>query len=177
MGKNVSLGPRGFCARNAEIHMGSIFCCFVFVVAFSLFLNPQNSVFITCVFSACRFYADPVGLWGWLIIPTLRPEYENGVFWLRGYSELYGRWQARCQGSFSREYVDVTPSHLFKRLKPEVTALKTGSRLDRNLSYFMSWTEYRCALIRVWMPHCKISSSEHVCPSLWVWQDVTFVWC
>lgn len=81
----------------------SIFFCIVLV-----FFNTRNSISITYVFSPCRFCADLMGLWGSLIIPTLRPEYENSVFWLRGYSELYGRWHAWCQGSFSREYVDVT---------------------------------------------------------------------
>lgn len=53
-------------------------------------------------------WTDPARPLGSLIIPALRPECKNGVFWLRGCTYRYGRRHGQCQGSFSRECVDVT---------------------------------------------------------------------
>lgn len=64
----VFLGPRVF-----------FFLYFLHCFSF-FFFNTGNSISITYVFSPCRFCADPVGPWGSLIIPTLRPEYESSVF-------------------------------------------------------------------------------------------------
>lgn len=85
--------------------------------------------------------ADPARPLGSLIIPPRRPECKNSVFWLRGCAGLYGRRRGQCQGLFFFIYIYFPPEicwcnplWLFKRLKPGVTALKTGS-LDRNLNY------------------------------------------
>lgn len=80
MGKNRHgfLGPHGFLP---EIHMVAVYF-YLFFALFLLFFffNTWNSIFITCVFSPCRFCADLVDPQGSLIIPTLRPEYVNGLF-------------------------------------------------------------------------------------------------
>lgn len=105
---------------------------------------------------------DPACPLGSLIIPTLRPECKNSVFWLRGCAELHGRRHGRCQGLFFFFFPGIcwcNPFWLFKRLKPEVTALKRGS-LDRNLNYFSGgmnciqscilWMLYVCLLVKEW---------------------------
>lgn len=67
-----------FCQKSTWSLFIYLFFCFVF--AFFFFFNTWNSIFITCVFSPCRFCADLVDPQGSLIIPTLRPEYVNGLF-------------------------------------------------------------------------------------------------
>lgn len=75
---------------------------------------------------------------GSLIIRTLRPECEISVFWLRGCKDLH---MGGNMGSFKVFFFSSTwrcwcnPFCLFRRVKPEVTALKTGSVLDKNLHH------------------------------------------
>lgn len=69
------------------------------------------------------------------------------------------------------------PLCLFRRLKPAVTALKTGSLLDRNLNHFSHDMHTYC---NVWTLQCLmvniVDQIQNIvmCPSLKVWQ---YAWC
>lgn len=160
--------PHGF---STGIHTSPVFFFFCSVALFSIL--RMSSIFITCIFSPCR------------LVLTLRVRGDRWLFLRRRLLIERLRvtiWEVtRVVSRFFFTGIGwCNPTRLFTRLKPEVTALKTGSRLDRNLSYFMAWLAYRCAFINVWIPHGKISSSGRACVLLWGFgrvQGGTVVWC